>query len=629
MKWLSIIISLIVLSACKKEANPAPSEGKQKFDVYIADKFTQPSGNEKQIQFLWCRGDQFAVFESRQKQLFSYDGETGQTRGTISKVSAQSEPIEAGSSFSDEIQTIYGVFPYVASKGLDSGERLIITLPHKQQYVTDSFRHEAAVMVAASDDRDDSVLHFMNVCGFLIVKVYGTAVNISSVELRGNANEKISGEFIVQAKAGTMPEMNSTQAAMESIVMDCEANGLALDEDLADNAVDLWFVLPPVEFKEGVTLKMNSTEGKEHTVSINKPVKVERNVSRALPPLEFKNSQIKYKVSAGDSASINYSAFDAPVKSHILKGDEWVITFDGVLTRVGYWPFNDHSNITHMYLPDGVDSLEQGVFKAWHNLKQVRLPNTLKRIPEQAFSYSQYLETINLHDSIYHIDAYAFYDCKRLLEISLPRSLTYIGDWAFSGTKMYGNIDVPQTVTYVGNGAFQGTEITSIKLPKNLEFLAAAVLSGTHIRDIEIPEKITSINNYTFSGCRKLESVKLPKGVTYIGVEAFNACVCMETVELSESLKTIDEKAFRLCKELKELKIPKGVESIGPACFEECTKLETVIAYALEPPQISESTFMNTPKNKLLKVPVASVEKYRKSEWNNHFTSIIGIEQKE
>lgn len=71
---------------------------------------------------------------------------------------------------------------------------------------------------------------------------------------------------------------------------------------------------------------------------------------------------------------------------------------------------------------------------------------------------------------------------------------------------------------------------------------------------VEIPEKIgeyavTGIGEKAFSGS-SIKEVKLPKGLKYIGTEAFSGCAVLTKVELPAEVEVIGENAFAACPQL-------------------------------------------------------------------------------
>ncbi|MBQ7385998.1 MAG: leucine-rich repeat protein [Ruminococcus sp.] len=88
--------------------------------------------------------------------------------------------------------------------------------------------------------------------------------------------------------------------------------------------------------------------------------------------------------------------------------------------------------------------------------------------------------------------------------------------------------------------------------------------------------KTTSVGNFAFEYCKKLEKVTLPEEATSIGRKAFYDCEKLHTVVLPQGLKEIGAGAFMYCLKLKEITIPQGVNVIEQEVFSICTSLESI-----------------------------------------------------
>ena len=67
----------------------------------------------------------------------------------------------------------------------------------------------------------------------------------------------------------------------------------------------------------------------------------------------------------------------------------------------------------------------------------------------------------------------------------------------------------------------------------------------------------------------KLEEVRLPEGVTSIGISCFADCEGLRTVVLPMGLERIGQAAFSGCKALREIDLPSTVKSIGCRAFDQ------------------------------------------------------------
>ena len=67
-----------------------------------------------------------------------------------------------------------------------------------------------------------------------------------------------------------------------------------------------------------------------------------------------------------------------------------------------------------------------------------------------------------------------------------------------------------------------------------------------------------------FKGCRKLEEVEIPQGVTTIGSYAFHRCHALKRIVLPPSVEELGDCVFLYCDSLTEARIS-GVKHLGEA----------------------------------------------------------------
>ncbi len=93
--------------------------------------------------------------------------------------------------------------------------------------------------------------------------------------------------------------------------------------------------------------------------------------------------------------------------------------------------------------------------------------------------------------------------------------------------------------------------------------------------EVIVPAGVTDIANAVFA-YKSLKRLVLPKGFLFLGHEAFQGCVFLESVTLPDTLKRIGSNCFCRCIGLKELALPDSVETIGRGAFLGCTALQRV-----------------------------------------------------
>ena len=85
-----------------------------------------------------------------------------------------------------------------------------------------------------------------------------------------------------------------------------------------------------------------------------------------------------------------------------------------------------------------------------------------------------------------------------------------------------------------------------------------------------------SIEQGVFSGCRSLESIKLPS-IYELGECVFYECAKLKEVVLNEGLRKINCEAFTSCVSLKSITIPSTVYEMGYLVFVDCVHLKEVL----------------------------------------------------
>ena len=297
------------------------------------------------------------------------------------------------------------------------------------------------------------------------------------------------------------------------------------------------------------------------------------------------NNQIWYTSSDGNVVTPNETyVFGATIKSNTYSNGKGVITFDGDVTMIGKFAFNDCRNLTSITIPDSVTSIGNEAFYYCYRLTSVNIPDSVTTIGEWAFAYCTSLTSVNIPDSVTSIGDSAFSSCYSLTSVNIPDSVTEIGSSAFSSCKSLTSVNIPDSVTTIGESAFYNcdslTEFTGKFAEDNGRILiidgVLTAFAPAGITEYTIPNSVTTIGEYTFRNCKSLTSVNIPDSVTTIGAGAFYNCDSLTSVNISDSVTTIGEWAFRDCTSLTSVNIPNSVTSIGSSAFYSCKSLTSM-----------------------------------------------------
>jgi len=91
-------------------------------------------------------------------------------------------------------------------------------------------------------------------------------------------------------------------------------------------------------------------------------------------------------------------------------------------------------------------------------------------------------------------------------------------------------------------------------------------------------------------------------------------------------VKYINNYAFRSYASLTSVTIPDSVIAIGEWAFYGCNKLTSVYCQATTPPALGYGAFQMNDSNRIIFVPIESVEAYKKAQgWRDYADRILGL----
>lgn len=287
------------------------------------------------------------------------------------------------------------------------------------------------------------------------------------------------------------------------------------------------------------------------------------------------------------------------------------------LIKIGDRAFENCSRLEEIALPSEFTEIYASVFNGCKSLKKLDLPVMLTVIGENAFGDCVLLEEIDLPDTIIKIDDLVFSGCTNLKNIVLPEGLKKIGKAAFKNCVSLTTVNIPSTVIYLSTDLFRGCKgMKSIVVhPKNRYYksepnkrdgndhvlfnknksMIIAYPASSREVQYDIPDSVTTISDWTFSECSKLNRISIPDSVDEIGEGAFCNCKLLDELIIPDSVERIDDCAFRGCESLERILIPKSVVELGWGLFDECS--ENLVVYCDEGTEIYAYCERNKIKN--------------------------------
>ncbi len=254
--------------------------------------------------------------------------------------------------------------------------------------------------------------------------------------------------------------------------------------------------------------------------------------------------------------------------------------------------FNNCSNLTSIYIPEGITEIPSFAFRATESLLNVEFPSTLTKIGDWAFDTCSSLSSVQFNDGLTTIGMGAFYSCSSLSEVRFNEELTTIDSEAFCGCSSLERAELPNSVTEIDSGAFMDcTNLTYFKYPISWKYVKYKIwtdgyVSGwifnncPNLTSIDIPEGVTEIPSYAFEAAKNLIKIEFPSTLTKVGTCAFRDCSSLERVELPASVTQIDSFAFENCESLTYFKYPiswkNSEKHYNSDIFSDCPNLTSI-----------------------------------------------------
>lgn len=157
----------------------------------------------------------------------------------------------------------------------------------------------------------------------------------------------------------------------------------------------------------------------------------------------------------------------------------------------------------------------------------------------------------------------------------------------------------------------------------NATMIADNSFSGCNrLESVKISNSVEKIGNAAFANCKCLKRVEIGNGVASIGENAFYGCSDLIDVEIGCGVALIEKRAFKGCRSLERITIPSHVASIENGAFYDCTSLKDVYCEATTPPVLEDGSVfaydITGDEAKYLEctiyVPYRSVEAYRTAD---------------
>lgn len=586
----------------------------QQEDVIYYASFEQPVDEgtrvyaNEDLLLRWTADDRVSIFgKNTYNQQYKFLGETGDNSGGFNKVDG-AEYVTG-----NPISHTVSVYPYRAATKITEDEVITVTLPAEQHYAENTFGLGDNTMVSVSED---NFLQYKTIGGFLVLKLYGEGVSVSSITLKGNNGEKLAGKATVTMSLDGVPSITMANDASSEITLSC-ATPVLLGAD-AENSTQFWFVVPPVSFSKGFTITVNESTVGIFEKSTSKSIAIERNKLSKMTAIEVEKSTPIGNIIFADIAA-KYACvtrFDTNGDGEVSYEEaEAATSFSGLFDNwKGVGSFDEIRYFKNVH------SLS-GVFDGCNKLVSIAIPENITDLGTYTFNGCSALSSVALPSGITAIGDCTFRNCSSLVSVDIPSSVTSIGQYAFSGCYTMTSVNLPSGIIEIEEYTFQNCDsMVSINIPSNVTSIGRSAFSGcSSLTSIDLPARLMTIGEYAFSGCGSLEQVAIPNGISFIPAYCFEYCISLTSVSVPEGITYVGDYAFRDVKMWK-LELPSSITSLGSACF---GRIVCIILPSTSPVSIQSKTFDGV---KGVFVPSNLIEMYgAMTNWANYSTRLHPI----
>jgi len=621
MKHIALLcgIATALVVSCSIEEKDFQTPGQENERFYATIEQPGEDGTRvyatEDLLLRWTADDRVSIFnKSTYNQQYKFTGETGDNAGGFRKVAT--DEFVTGNAISD----VVSVYPYQEGTKISESEVITVTLPAEQHYAEKTFGLGANTMVSVTED---NFLQYKNVGGYLVLKLYGEGVSVSSITLKGNNGEKLAGKATVTMSLDGAPTLDLANDATDEITLLCD-KPVSLNAT-AEESIEFWFVVPPLSFNKGFTISINQTSGGVFEKSTSKSITLERSNLSKMSPIDVSISQINniiYYTSSDGKVVTPYSTgfFGANIVSNEYVDGMGIITFNKEVTSIGDYSFYQCLSLTSITIPESVSSIETHAFCGCSSLNSITLPDGLISIGDFSFMGCARLESITIPRGVISVGEQAFYYCTNLSSVVIPTNMASIGGMAFAQCTKLTSITIPESVASIGESAFMNCfSLSSITvLSRTPPLGSSSMFDNTNNCPIIVPAG--SINEYKVAQfwseyADRIRAISPPDNAIYytssdgmivtpkdvfdasivsnvysdgigiitfdrdlrtVGEAAFSNCQRLTSINLPVNLRGIGRSAFSNCTSLTSINTPKGLDSIGSFAFSHCSSLSSI-----------------------------------------------------
>ena len=318
-RFFAICLAAVAFAACSIHELDKAVPANEVFYAAFEDSSTRVFVNED-FRLRWNADDRVSIFDrDTDNRQYRFDGMDGDNSGSFSAV--------ANSSSGDvtPLTYVYSVCPYNENTSMSTDGEITVCLPAGQAYKEDTFGSGANTMIAVAED---NVLMFKNLCGYLMLKLYGEDVSVKAITFMGNHGESLAGKALVSASLGDVPTLSMDASATKEITLTF-ATPVTIGTT-AETATCFWLVVPPTTFEGGFAVTVDTSDGKRFKKSTTASLTISRNLLSKMSPLEVvpadpENHFLTFTSEGTTTLSLTNEGGNAPVLYYSTNKFDWTL----------------------------------------------------------------------------------------------------------------------------------------------------------------------------------------------------------------------------------------------------------------------------------------------------------------
>ncbi|MBE6595922.1 MAG: TIR domain-containing protein [Ruminococcaceae bacterium] len=225
------------------------------------------------------------------------------------------------------------------------------------------------------------------------------------------------------------------------------------------------------------------------------------------------------------------------------------------------------------------------------NVKRVEIPETVSNggktykvigIKSDTFRNCEMLEEVTVGNKWLMMEKHIFVRCPHLKRVRLGKPMRRLGTRIGLLNQIFDRCPEARLELADPRVIYQSTfknspDITEAVHRQEVSW-AGECFAGCHQLRRAVLGKRDEWGSGMFTGCTSLEEVEIPDGNrTLMVANSFSGCKRLKSIRLSRWVSRIGQDSFKDCESLVEINIPRRVNYIHPTAFAGCTALRTVV----------------------------------------------------